>query len=275
MTRGKRKKPPTREVSGERLGVATEKPVEVESVPAPVSPEKPSGDTGFVLPADAGLPVGDGPAATEAAVAALQPEPEPKADPLDGAPKGKPGRPPAGSPPPGQWSRNRIRDAKRAELSRRVIELQDQVSALRPVDAPHALGEPVTAPVDELKETLGYMLPGISAALQYGVAPEFALTEKEQRVISANAVAPLAPHYGAVRMRVPWVPLLLVLGSTGLGKWLAYAERKKTERTRQKVADAIDTLPVVVAERSSNGSVPHQGQDVKPVPSRPFGGPDE
>lgn len=294
MTRGKRKKPPVREVANERLGVEEKPPEQAPAGEAPPPESAPASASGFSLPADAGLPVGNSPATAEAAAAALQPEPvATKPDPLDGAPRGKPGRPPAGTPAPGQWSRNKIKDAKRAELSRRVIELQDQVAAMQPPDAPHALGEPPTAPVEELKETLGYMLPGISAALKYGVGPEFELTDEEQKVIAANAVAPLAPHYGAVRTRVPWVPLLLVVGSMAFGKWMAYAERKKAEAAARKLADAepVDTMPskepangvppgratVVdarVAEKMGKRA-PETGQGVRSTMTRPFGGPDE
>ncbi len=154
-------------------------------------------------------------------------------------------------------------------MQKRIVELEDRLATM-----PAAVsGEVGPASPDELAETLGMTLPGISAGLEFLYGKEMALAKDEQQAIAKALAGPMAPAWGMAKARIPWVPAVLVIAGIMVPKLFEVAARKKKE-----AAESIDTAPP-----SGN---PAPGEPVRslavvrggaPTPDQPmqYGGPAE
>lgn len=209
-----------------------------------------------------------------AAVASLEP-PAP-GGPLPAGQTGDIVSPAAADPvkDPKRWGDKRIRRATKAQLQKRVRELQDA-----PPPAPVAEAIPAT-PVDssEVTQLLENVFPGVDALLVFAGGKDFAAKPDELRLLAKTFTPPLLPHYETLKARIPWLP---AIGAT-LGVYVpkVVARMKAAQEAGQVTPAPTTTLP---AEPSAAPLelVPVQEPAAIPAPAgldshtMPYGGPNE
>jgi hypothetical protein len=221
-------------------------------------PETPPDESPAVVPDESpapGAPVVE-PAATIEDVIQLEPAPEAPnvaaaVAALDAPAAGPPA--PDGSTPaavvpvkdPTRWSENRIKRASRAELKKRVQQLQDA-----PPPAPAMTAE-VQTPVapEEVTQLVRQVLPAVDAVLVFAVGKQLAAKPQELDLLAKTYTPALLPHYEQLKAKLPWIP---AVGAT-LGVYVPKVVERLQEVRREKAAKqdagpapAPDVSPIVI-----------------------------